>query len=63
MKYLWQIIVGYLLAVPLTSKVQLNIMDTQWENILTYIWIVGAFAIWSVIGIVVIMLVGAYASK
>ena len=63
MKYLWQILIGYLLATPLTDKVELNLVNTEWTNILTYVWIIGSFAVWAAFMLAILGIITAATSK
>ena len=62
MKYIVQILFAYLMAAPLTDKVELNLANTEWTNILTYVWIAGAGAAWMAIfmaGVFVLALIAS----
>lgn len=63
MGFIFRLVVGYLLACPLSSLVSLDMTQTAWGNILTYIWILGAFTIWSIIFTLAIFCVAAIAAK
>jgi len=56
MKYLFQLTTGYLFAAPLTDKVQLNMMDTDWGNLLTYLWIMFGNTIFAIIVLAVVII-------
>lgn len=56
MKHLVSILFAYLLACPLTERVSLDVMQTEWTNILTYIWIACAGLIWVAIAFVAVLI-------
>jgi|GEM_PF-6733822 len=49
MKTLGSLLLGYVLACPLTSRVSLDITQTEWTHLLTYVWILGSGVIWLLI--------------
>jgi hypothetical protein len=46
MKPLISLLIGYILAAPLTTLVSLDMRQTEWFNLLTYFWIVASAAVW-----------------
>ena len=63
MKNVLHIVLAYLLACPLTSMVSLDLTQTEWTNILTYLWIAFAGVIWTLIVFVVFLFIAAVVSK
>jgi len=49
MKYLFGFVASYLMAAPLTTLISFDMRETEWANLLTYVWLVGA---WIILGII-----------
>ena len=49
MKYFFAALMAYLLACPMTDRVELNLANTDWTNLATYFWIVLGWVVWVVI--------------
>ena len=63
MQVLFSLLIGYLLACPLTSRVSLDIMQTEWTHIMTYVWIAFSGVIWAIAFALVAGLLGALFSR
>lgn len=43
------LIVSYISAAPFTSRISLNLADTEWLHIATYVWWAGSLTVWVLI--------------
>ncbi len=51
MRYLLTLLLGYLLAAPLSARVPLDITQTDWTHIATYFWILFGWLFWALIAL------------
>lgn len=63
MQVLVSLLIGYLLACPLTPRVSLDITQTEWTHIMTYVWIAFSGVIWAVVFTLAAGLIGAIFSR
>lgn len=50
-------LIAYLMAVPLTSHISLDLRETDWLHLMTYVWWVGSWIVWGLIALFVSILV------
>ena len=58
MKQLTSILISYIMAAPLTSRISLDITQTEWTHIMTYVFWVFGGVIWALIVLAIVALVG-----
>lgn len=49
MRAIIAIVLGYILAAPLTSTISLDMRETEWLNVWIYVMWVSSMAIWAVL--------------
>jgi hypothetical protein len=63
LRYIICPVVAYIMAAPLTSLISLDLRETEWTNIVTYLWLIGAWIVWGLIALVAAALFLAWAEK
>lgn len=53
LKYVICPLVAYLMAAPLTSLISLDLRETEWLHVLTYVWWAGSWVVWGLIALAV----------
>lgn len=46
MRYFITLFLGYLVAAPLTTRVSLDLTQTDWTHLATYAWILFGWFVW-----------------
>lgn len=63
MRFLIILIVSYVAAAPLTSKISMDLTQTDWTNVWTYVIWAFSFAIWGAIAIFAVIFIALWASR
>lgn len=53
------LIIGYLVATPLSSMISLDLTATNWTHAGTYLWIVGSAFVWLLAGRILLPIIYA----
>lgn len=43
MRYVFGFILAYVIVAPLTPLISYDLRETEWTNILTYLWLIGGY--------------------
>lgn len=44
-------LVAYIMAAPLTSLISLDLRETEWTHVMTYVWWAGSWVVWGFIAL------------
>lgn len=61
MRYIICLVVAYLTAAPMTSRISLDLTQTEWTHVLTYVWLAGAWIVWGILFFVAFIVFAAFA--
>lgn len=63
MRYLIGLIFAYVLAAPLTELISFDLRETEWLNILTYVWLAFGGLVWCAFAFFALIIAAALVSR